>query len=99
MEKEFQKNMGQFLSGMKHTVAKEKAQSGQSLSKRKKYITFEVYSKFCEILMRGKGDDYLFAHTFLALEWNLPSQSDNCFAMYLNHIEWADDCLFLYFGT
>mmetsp|Transcript_9799 Transcript_9799/g.14533 ORF Transcript_9799/g.14533 Transcript_9799/m.14533 type:complete len:96 (-) Transcript_9799:785-1072(-) len=35
MEKEFQKNMGQFLSGMKRTVAKEKAQSRQSLSEGK----------------------------------------------------------------
>eukprot|EP00957_Ditylum_brightwellii_P105610 8051776-Ditylum_brightwellii.AAC.1 len=41
MKKEFQKNMGQFLSGMKRTAAKEKAQSGQSLNKGKKYMTFE----------------------------------------------------------
>jgi len=98
MSDNFKKNMNQFLSGMKRTVAKAKAESGESLDEGKKYMSFEVYSKLCDLLFIGKGDDYLFAHAFLTLEWNLLSCSDNCFALYLNHVQWANDSMVVYFG-
>ena len=52
----------------------------------------------CQLLMRGEGDDYLFAHTFLTLEWNLLARSDNCLSMHINHIEWREDCLVFFFA-
>eukprot|EP00957_Ditylum_brightwellii_P184914 14083320-Ditylum_brightwellii.AAC.1 len=36
----FKKNMGYFLSGMKWTVAKAKAKSGESLDEGKKYMPY-----------------------------------------------------------
>eukprot|EP00957_Ditylum_brightwellii_P126910 9674836-Ditylum_brightwellii.AAC.1 len=80
MEDEFKKNMGHFLNGIKCTVAKAKAQTRESLDKGKKYMIFEVHLKFCKILAKGGGDDYIFAHTFLTLVWNLLACPDNCFA-------------------
>eukprot|EP00957_Ditylum_brightwellii_P117287 8945363-Ditylum_brightwellii.AAC.1 len=91
--------MGHFLISMKHTISKANAKSGDSLDKGKQCMTFNVYTKYCEILIAGEGDDYIYAHCFLTLEWNLLSCSDNCFAMYLCHVQWTDNCLLLYFGT
>jgi len=54
MSDNFKKNMNQFLSGMKRTVAKAKAESGESLDEGKKYMSFEVYSKLCDLLFIGK---------------------------------------------
>ena len=98
MGPEFQTELSQFMSGMKRTVAKEKAESGTSLDEGKKSMSYEAYKKLCELLYEGEGDDYSFAHTFLTLEWNLLARSDNCLSMNVNHIQWANDALLFYFG-
>ena len=59
------------MSGMKRTVASKKAESGESLNKGKKLMSYEVYKKLCGFLFEGEGDDYAFDCLFLTLEWNL----------------------------
>eukprot|EP00957_Ditylum_brightwellii_P158678 12077468-Ditylum_brightwellii.AAC.1 len=54
MGPESKKNTGHFLSGMKQTVVKAKAKSGESLDEGKKYMTYDAYSKLCEILFAGE---------------------------------------------
>ena len=61
-------------------------------------MSYNVYKKLCELLFEGEGDDYAFAHVFLALEWNLLAQSDNCLAMNINHVQWEKDSLVFYFA-
>ena len=99
MEAGFKKDLSQFMSGMKRHVAAKKRESGVSLDEGKRAMSFEVYRKMCEELYSGEGDDYLFAHAFLTMEWNLMARSDNCVNMYLQHIQWKSDCLVYYFGT
>ena len=98
MEEKMKEEISQFMGGMKQVVASAKAASGESLDEGKKAMTFDVYKKLCQILYRGVGADYLFAHTFLTLEWNLLARSDNCLSMNLSHIEWRNDSLLFYFG-
>ena len=55
-----------------------------------------------EILYKGNGEsrsDYLFAHAFLTLEWNLMARSDNCLRMHVSHVQWYGDSLQFFFGT
>ena len=99
MEAGFKKDLSQFMSGMKRHVAAKKRESGVSLDEGKRAMSFEIYRKMCEELYSGEGDDYLFAHTFLTMEWNLMARSDDCVNMYLQHIQWKSDCLVYYFGT
>ena len=61
-------------------------------------MTFDVYSKMCRILYESEDDEYLFAHAFLTMEWNLMARSDNCVSMNINNIHFQDDALILYFG-
>ena len=99
MEAGFKKDLSQFMSGMKRHVAAKKRESGVSLDEGKRAMSFEIYRKMCEELYSGEGDDYLFAHAFLTMEWNLMARSDDCVNMYLQHIQWKSDCLVYYFGT
>ena len=65
---------------MKRTVAKHKKQNGESLVEGKRHMSFEVYTLMCEILSKGENtnnSEYLFAHCYLVLEWNLMARSEN----------------------
>ena len=53
---------------MKRTVATQNAQSGVSLDEGKNSMSYELYTNLCELLYKGEGDDYVFAHMFLTLE-------------------------------
>ena len=91
MPKEFKIEISQFMSGVKRMVASQKVESGKSLDKEKKLMSYEVYKKLCELLFGGEGDDYAFAHVFLTLERNILAQSDNCLAMNVNHVQREND--------
>ena len=102
IDPKFEKDLSQFMSGMKRKSAKQKAESGESLDEGKKPMSFDVYKKMCEILYKGCGgegkSDYLFAHAFLTLEWNLMARSDNCLNMHVSHVQWYEDSLLFFFG-
>ena len=61
-------------------------------------MSFQTYENICELLYVGGDDEYLFTNAFLAVEWNLIAQSDNCVNTCLNRVLRQDDCLLLFFG-
>mmetsp|Transcript_2437 Transcript_2437/g.2289 ORF Transcript_2437/g.2289 Transcript_2437/m.2289 type:complete len:93 (+) Transcript_2437:76-354(+) len=79
--------LSKFMSDMKRTVATQKAKNGVSLDEGKKFMSYEVYTKLCELIYKEEGDDYAFANTFLTLEWNLLARSENCLSMNVSHIQ------------
>jgi len=95
---DYDRDLSQFMSGLKHRIALSRAASGRSLEQGKKGMTYEVYKAMCEILFKSDDDDYLFAHTFLTMEWNLLARSDNCFTMHVKHVEFKNDSLLFFFG-
>ena len=99
MDEEFRKDLSQFMSGMKRHVAAQKRDSGVNLDEGKKAMSFDVYRRMCKELYCSEGDDCIFAHAFLTMEWNLMARSDNCVNMHVQHIQWNTDCLVFYFGT
>ena len=98
MDEEYEGELGKFMSGLKRTVASTRAQSGRSLDEGKKGMNYEVYKRVCEILFKSDDEDYLFAHAFLTMEWNLLARSDNCFTMRVQHIEFKNDSLLFFFA-
>ena len=99
MDREFKKELSQFMVGMKRFVASNKRESVASLDEGKKAISFEVYKILCEELYNGKGCGHLFAHALLTMEWNLMAVSNNCVNIHVQHIQWRLDSLIYYFGT
>ena len=92
------KDLGKFISLMKITVVTSRQATGHTLDGGKRPMSFDVYSKMCEIFYKGKNPEYLFAHAFLTIEWNLMARSDNCVNMHINHVQWHEDAMLFFFG-
>ena len=98
MSFDMKKDVGQFMSGMKRTVSTSRQTTGHKLDGGKRPMSFDVYSNMCEIFYKGKNPEYLFAHAFLIIEWNLMARSDNCVNMHINHVQWHEDAMLFFFG-
>ena len=48
--------------------------------------------------MKGDSDEFLFAHCFLTLEWNLMAHADNVASAMVSHVEWLGDLLVFHFA-
>ena len=55
-------------------------------------MSFDVYKTLCDVLHQGEGEDFLFEHSFLTMEWNLMVRSDNYGNMHIKHIQCRSDC-------
>ena len=78
MDEEFSSNLKIFMAGMKRTVTNKKIERGESVVEGKKKMSFEVYELMCECFLKGEDSEYIFAHAFLTLEWNLMARSVKC---------------------
>ena len=95
----FKKELSQFMSGMKRLITSNKRQDGISLEEVKEAMSCDVYKTLCGVLHQGEGEEFIFSHTFLTMEWNFMARSNNSVNMHTKHIQWRSDCLILYFGT
>ena len=94
----FQKLLKQFVTGLGKVVAEKKKQTGQKLTEGKRPMSREVYKKMCELMIGGDSDEYIFAHCFLTLEWNLMACADNVASAMVSHVEWQGDSLVFHFA-
>ena len=92
------KEMSQFMSGIQRTMVNNEIRRGESLNEGKIPRSFSVYENVCKILYEGDDDEYLFAHAFFTMEWNLMVRADNCVNVHVNHVQWQDDCSPFFFG-
>ena len=90
---EMETKLKHFMGGMKCTVAKARKNDGDVLDEGKRPMSKSVYEKMCQILCEGGDDEYLFAHAFLTIEWNLMARSDNVVNSHVNHIRWDGNSL------
>ena len=71
LNNKFRKNIEQFISFMKRVVTKAKLNEGTLLGEGEQTMSFDVYKKICETLLKDGDEDAAFAHLFLILEWDL----------------------------
>ena len=81
------KLLSRYVKGLKRVVAEDKKKTGQKLTEGKRHMSRAVYEKLCSILMKGESDEYIFAHCFLTVEWNLMARADNVVDAMVSHIE------------
>ena len=95
---EFLRNkLKHFTGGLKRSIAAEKRETGQNTDEGKEKMDFKVYSKIAELMFKQGGTDFIFAHCFLVIEWNLMARSDNVIYTHIHHMKWIDDALVFYF--
>ena len=93
---DFQKDLANFINGIKHKVATQKEASGIRAEEGNTVISFAVYKTLLELFFESDDDDTLFGHLFLSFEWNLMARSDNVVHSHTNHLTWIYDCLLYY---
>ena len=92
----FRDQMSTLLKGINRTVVAQKVESGETLEEGKEAMSFACYNLLCQKFFEGKKNEYIFAHLFLTLEWNLIARSDNIVNLSVGDMEWSDDSLVVY---
>ena len=93
---ELRQRLCDFMSGMRRKVASQRKENGVSIMEGKRKMSFQVYEKLCECLLKRKNDE--FAHCFLVLEWNLMARSQNVVDSHVENVYFDNDCLVFQFG-
>ena len=60
-------------------------------------MSWKVYELICNIFLEGDDEEYIFAHAFLTLEWNLMSRSENVVDCHAENLLWTEDALGFHF--
>ena len=58
---------------------------------------WKVNELMSKLFMEGEDDEYIFAHAFLACEWNLMSQAENVEDCHVDNVVWIKDALGFHF--
>ena len=85
------------MSVMNRVIASKNRQALTSLNDGKKAMSFGVYKTLCNVLHQGEGENFIFAHAFLTIEWNLMEKSNNFVNMHIKFIQWRLYYLIFYF--
>jgi hypothetical protein len=97
MDPEIRQRLCNFMSGLKQKVQDDKQKSRASMMEGKRKMSFQVYQKLCELMLKsGDGDE--FAHCFLVLEWNLMARSENVVDSHVENVYFENDCLVFQFA-
>ncbi len=78
-------------------VQELKVKNGDSQFQGKKKMEVDVYQLMCELFLAGNDREYIFAHLFLCLEWNLMARSENVADCHADNVFWINDGLGFHF--
>ena len=78
MQTNFFNHLKQFTKGIRRHVADKKVLEGDVTMVGKKKMGFNVYKKICEKFLQEGGEEFIFAHAFVTLEWNLMGTIRKC---------------------
>ena len=95
---DFSADLSKIMSGFKKRVQRQKQKKGFRIEEGKTPMSLQVYSLICDYFVQQPDDDSILSHAFLTLEWNLMARSDNVTNCHLNHIEWRNDSLIVFFA-
>lgn len=83
---------------LKRTVAERTNDEGGDVRVGKSPLEFSFYCTLSEICLKNSTKEDVFGNCFIILCWNLMCRVGNCEAICLNHMEWTDDSLVVYFA-
>lgn len=87
----YKEDVKKFVNGYNRTNERENNVVGKDA------LPFEVLCKMSRALLACAANDAVFAHLFLLLQWNLICRSNNVEKIDLEHLQWREDCLLVYF--
>jgi integrase len=91
----WEKGLALFMKGLANIEADERQRGIRSLQEGKMPLQFGTYQKISELMMFS-GDT--FAHLYLLLTWNLMCRTNSTASLTMNHIDWVEDSLLVFFS-
>jgi hypothetical protein len=91
-------SLTEFFKGAKRTAARTAKDNGEKVKEGKAAMPFAVYAFLAARLLALGTSDAIFAHLFMVLSWNLMCRAGNTETIHINHIEWINDALAIYFA-
>ena len=92
------KETKKFMAGLRRTVASDIQELGISCEQGKSPMTFALYRRLCQKLVSSPKAEDIFTRAWITLEWSLMARADNMVRSHINHIEWRDDSLVIFFS-
>ena len=86
------------MRGLKRKLAIEKQNGRGRIQTGKSPITYSMYKRINNLLLKDGSLDSIFIRAFLCITWNLMCRSQNTVSVHLHHLEWRDDALAIYFA-
>jgi hypothetical protein len=101
MSQDLETELANHYRGLKRTTASSAANGNGVVKTGKSALEFSLYRSFGLQMMKSstaRQHEYIFSHLFMLLCWNLMCRSINVVKVCLNHIEWIEDSLCIYFA-
>lgn len=90
---EYQREIEKLSKGYARDVAPDREKNHRG----KEALPFDVYCDIGRHTLQVVSADYVFARTFMILQWNLMCRAENTEKVELKHLNWNNDCLEVYF--
>ena len=100
MSKQLEGEIANHFKGLKRTIAAEIQNGNGVIKEGKDELQFSMYKFLALMMLKHSGDnkEFIFAHCFMILCWNLMCRSSNVIKVCFAHMEWRDDALCIYFN-
>ena len=83
---------------LRHVAATENQDFVLKLTEIKRALSFHTYKLLTTIIFKSEKVEYITAHAFLILEWNLINRAENCVGAKIDHTSFHQDTLLLDFA-
>ena len=98
MSQELQDELKNHYKGLKRNIASNIAAGGMKIKVGKDPLSMSLFRFLGLELLQDDSRDSVFARTFMILTWNLVCRASNTFHVCLDHMEWSEDALCIFFS-
>ena len=98
MSRELETELAAYYLALKRAAATLVASGVGKVKIGKDPLPSTLFKFLCTALLLDLSRESIFARTFMILAWNLMSRSKNTFNVHLNHMEWKEDSLQIFFS-
>ncbi|KAH9133372.1 hypothetical protein AeRB84_020507 [Aphanomyces euteiches] len=98
MSTTLEKEMSNHFRGLKRSIAESTASGNGRIKVGKDPLSIDTFHFLFKALLLVTDLNAVFARTFMLLAWNLMCRSSNAFGIMLEHREWSNDALRIYFA-
>ncbi len=97
-DEEFMAQITVLFKGLKQSITEEKQDGEGKIQTGKIPMSFGLYCRLNEYMLRNNTLESVFACAFLTTTWNLICRVTNTCTIHLHHMDWQNDYLSIFFA-